>query len=56
MPCCIKQAARPFWFKGTKAWHVQIHNIIKYNYIKCGTITHATKETRQQKQQWGQRL
>ena len=33
-----------------------IHNIIKWNNIKCGTITHSVKEKRHQKQQWKWRL
>ena len=31
MSCCIKHTSKTFWFQGTKARHVEIHNINKSN-------------------------
>ena len=46
MPCCIECISRSLWYQGTKAPHLQIHNIIKWNN---GMITHSVKEIRYQK-------
>ena len=31
MPCCIKHTARRYYYKGTKAQQVWVHNIMKQN-------------------------